>query len=77
MLTEYDDDKCHTERVLFNGISNERLRIKVWYLEKDNKDLQLDLADVESTLQINKTIIDTLVDATLTGNDKNSSFIAA
>ena len=50
MLTEFDDDKCHTERVLFNGISNEILRIKVRYLEKDNKDLQLDLADVESTL---------------------------
>ena len=77
MLTELDDDRCHTERVLYNGISNERLRIKIRYLEKDNKDLQLDLADVESTLQINKTIIDTLVDATLPPPEKTQNLLAA
>lgn len=63
MLTELDDDKCHTERVAYSNINVERLRCHVKYLEKDNKDLKLDLQDVESTLLINKTVIDTLVDA--------------
>lgn len=40
----------------------ERLKLRIKYLEKDNKDLQLDLDDVESTLQINKSIINSLVD---------------
>ena len=61
MLTELDEERCHTEWVLGSNILVERLRVKIKYLEKDNRDLQLDLEDVESTLQINKTIIDTLV----------------
>ena len=40
----------------------DRLKLRIKYLEKDNKDLQLDLEDVEATLQINKNIINTLVD---------------
>ena len=71
MLTELDEDKCHTERVANSNINIERMRMKIRYLEKDNKDLQLDLEDVESTLQINKTIIDALVDVR-TGEDEKS-----
>lgn len=37
--------------------------MRIRYLEKDNKDLELDLEDVDATLQINKSIISTLVDS--------------
>ena len=50
-----------TEREVNHNV--ERLKVKIKYLEKDNKDLQLDLDDLEATLQINKSIISSLVDA--------------
>jgi chromosome segregation ATPase len=40
----------------------DRLKLRIKYLEKDNKDLQMDLEDVEATLQINKNIINSLID---------------
>lgn len=71
MLTELDDDKCHTEWIASSNINIERLRMKIKYMEKDNKDLQMDLEDVEATLQINKTIIDTLVEMGTSINTKS------
>lgn len=61
MLTSLDEERCMTELAVAQNIDRLKLRIK--YLEKDNKDLQMDLDDVESTLQINKNIINSLVDA--------------
>ena len=55
MLTELDEEKWVTERAA--NLNYERLKMKIKYLEKDNKDLQMDLDDVEATLQINKNII--------------------
>lgn len=60
MLTSLDEERCMTEYAVAQNI--ERLKIRIKYLEKDNKDLQMDLEDVEATLQINKNIINTLVD---------------
>ena len=37
--------------------------MKIWYLEKDNKDLEMDLDDVDATLSINKNLINALVDS--------------
>ena len=50
--------------------------MKIKYLEKDNKDLQMDLDDVEATLRINKNIINSLVDARDDINDENKAFIS-
>jgi len=37
--------------------------MRIRYLEKDNKDLEMDLEDVDATLSINKNIINALVDS--------------
>lgn len=37
--------------------------LKLKYMEKDNKDLEMDLEDVDATLQINKNIINSLIDS--------------
>lgn len=37
--------------------------MKIRYLEKDNKDLEMDLDDVDATLSINKNLINALVDS--------------
>jgi len=55
-----DEERCMSEFAAAQNI--ERLKLRIKYLEKDNKDLQMDLEDVEATLQINKNIINTLVD---------------
>ena len=47
------------------------MSIRIKYLEKDNKDLELDLEDVDATLQINKNIINALIDSK---DDPNMSF---
>ena len=70
MLTNLDEERCFTELAAVQNI--ERLKMRIKYLEKDNKDLQMDLEDVEATLQINKTIINSLVDAR-TDIDKETS----
>lgn len=61
LLTSMDEERCLTERDTNPAI--ERLKMKIKYLEKDNKDLQMDLDDVEATLHINKGIINSLVEA--------------
>lgn len=37
--------------------------MRIRYLEKDNKDLEMDLEDVDATLAINKNLINALVDS--------------
>ena len=61
MLSSPGKPSYFTEREVNSDVA--RLASKVKYLEKDNKDLQLDLDDLEATLQINKSIISSLVDA--------------
>ena len=60
MLTNLDEERCFNEVAKVQNV--ERLKMRIKYLEKDNKDLQMDLEDVEATLQINKTIINSLLD---------------
>ena len=61
MFTDFDEERSTQQRKQSNQL--QLLRIKIKYLEKDNKDHELDLEDVEASLNINKTIINTLIDA--------------
>lgn len=70
LFTEFDEERAVTaRRVGENQFDQMSIRIK--YLEKDNKDLELDLEDVDATLQINKNIINALIDSK---DDPNMSF---
>ena len=51
LLTEFTDERWVTER---GDGNSDRNKIKMDYLKKEIKDLQMDLEDVETTLQINK-----------------------
>ena len=49
MLTEYDEDKALTSRRMEGG-NIEPLLLKIKYLEKDNKDYEMDLDDLDASL---------------------------
>ena len=74
MLEELNEENmCFSNR-------NPALRIdkliqKIKYLEKENEDLVMDLEDVESTLLINKSMINTLMDCSMNADDKTKEII--
>ena len=62
LFTDFDEERAITARRVETN-NTDQLALRVKYLEKDNKDLEMDLEDVDATLQINKSIINSLVDA--------------
>jgi hypothetical protein len=62
LFTDFDEERAITARRA-EGSNADQLALRIKYLEKDNKDLEMDLEDVDATLQINKSIINSLVDA--------------
>ena len=62
------EQKCYTDRN--PGMRIEQLTRTIKYLEKENRDLSMDLEDVETSLTLSKNMINILTDPMGT-NDEN------
>ncbi len=75
MFTEFDEERAVTARRVEGAGNADQLALKIKYLEKDNRDLEMDLEDVDATLQINKGIINSLIDARADFNEAHKETI--
>lgn len=65
----FEDDSKQREVALAKENEMQRLRLKITYLEQENKELQQNNTNMKETLQINKQLLNGILGGTLTNQE--------